>query len=307
MWCLELEYVNCEICGDERADVLCNVRDRWFDLPGEFALVKCRNCGLVYLNSRPVEDQISHYYPERYSPHKARGMNRFVKFWHFYLRLFNGHLHLLDDLPVGTVLDVGCGSGEHLWMLKRQGWQVRGVDVSESAAEEARKLGVEVFVGQLHEAKFQDGEFDAVVMIHSLEHMYHPSFVLKEVRRIISDGGVLVIEVPNIASVEARVFRQYWIHTDAPRHLYHFSPISLGRLLEKNGFFVERVGYNPSPVALAGSINYFVGKRLAWVLKHPIAQYGVYTLLPLTSLLAKCGLGASVIVRARKKMARCEC
>jgi hypothetical protein len=106
----ELEYVNCIICGKDDTKLVFKARDRWFDLPGEFNIVKCKHCGLVYLNPRPTKKSISFYYPEGYEPHKSSQPSQWKrKLWKAYINLFGQDPYSLNNLPKGRVLDIGCG------------------------------------------------------------------------------------------------------------------------------------------------------------------------------------------------------
>ncbi len=84
----------------------------------------------------------------------------------------------------GNILDIGCGSGKYL--VKLSNWlTVFGLDVSEVAAVEAQKKGIDIFIGNLKDARYPSNFFDAIVMIHVLEHIYDPSELIKEIYRIL--------------------------------------------------------------------------------------------------------------------------
>jgi 2-polyprenyl-3-methyl-5-hydroxy-6-metoxy-1,4-benzoquinol methylase len=93
--------------------------------------------------------------------------------------------------PVGRMLDLGCGSGELLGRMRSLGWQTEGVDVDPVAVEAARRNGFKPRTGSLHEQRFPDASFDAVVMSHVIEHVHHPRALLEEVRRVLKPGRTL--------------------------------------------------------------------------------------------------------------------
>jgi SAM-dependent methyltransferase len=141
-------------------------------------------------------------------------------------------------------LDVGANDGFFLHLARQSGWDVQGVEIAESAAAYAREVfDLDVFVGQLTEANFPDQAFDVVTFWHVLEHVHDPLGHLQETYRILKPGGLLIVEVPNISSWQARLFGARWRALDTPRHLYHFSPDSLKAMLQKAGFMCFRVGY----------------------------------------------------------------
>jgi hypothetical protein len=78
-------------------------------------------------------------------------------------------------------------------------------------------------------------------MWHVLEHLTDPLAAIQRARTLLTDDGRLLISVPNLASLQARLFGPDWLHLDLPRHLFHFTPRSLERLLERSGFRVERI------------------------------------------------------------------
>jgi SAM-dependent methyltransferase len=137
----------------------------------------------------------------------------------------------------GTILDLGCSSGSFLASLKKPDWIPFGIEMSEDVAQFARKRsGAEVFVGDILQARFQEGSFDVITCFDVLEHVYEPRKVLERVYHWLKPGGIFYILVPNIESGEARLFGSYWYGLELPRHLSHFSPTSLGRLAESVGF-----------------------------------------------------------------------
>jgi SAM-dependent methyltransferase len=277
---VKVEHVNCIICEKDDTEFLFSARDRQFGLPGEFKVLKCRDCGLVYLNPRPTKGEITKYYPDRYGPHQLIlgtiiKHNRFI--WQHYIQLFTRKSDpwSLEDLSKGKILDVGCGSGADLKKLRDKGWETYGVDISSIAVKHARKLGLDVFSGELNEAMFPNGYFDVIVMKYALEHMHNPLKVLNEAHRILRDDGLLVIGVPNINSMEAKIFKGYWYHLDVPRHLYHFSPHTLELLLKKSKFSIRKIDYETLPSGINGSLNYLPKKKITRILS-PIAFGPLY-------------------------------
>jgi SAM-dependent methyltransferase len=149
---------------------------------------------------------------------------------------------IIPFIGEGRLLDVGCAGGRDLELLKEVGWDVTGVELSPSAAAVARaRLGCEVFVGDFEQVPLGDEGFDVVRFSHTLEHLSSPRKALEKAHRVLRPGGLLWIEVPNAASLERWLFGRHWIHWDLPRHLYHFTPKSLARLLSSTRFRPVRI------------------------------------------------------------------
>jgi SAM-dependent methyltransferase len=143
------------------------------------------------------------------------------------------------------VLDIGCGSGWMAERLERQGVEAYGVDTSQAAIElAARKVEpARLQCGTLAAAKFETDFFDAAVAVHVLEHVKDPVAFATEARRILKEGGILLLRIPNFASWEAQLAGERWYHFDYPFHVAHYSPRAVTRLLQACGFRDARVSH----------------------------------------------------------------
>jgi SAM-dependent methyltransferase len=157
--------------------------------------------------------------------------------------------------------------------MKGDRWKLYGIEMEESTAAKARaRTGAEVFVGDAAQAPFPAGFFDVVTAFDVLEHVYDPREFLRKVMEWLKPGGIFHALVPNVASWEARLFGSYWFGLDLPRHLFHFSPQSLRKLMSVAGFeevalatprisyvdsstlylyckMIEKMGFSPTPPA----------------------------------------------------------
>jgi 2-polyprenyl-3-methyl-5-hydroxy-6-metoxy-1,4-benzoquinol methylase len=142
----------------------------------------------------------------------------------------------------GKLLDVGCGSGAFLALMRDLGWVVQGIEPDSQAATFARRqFNLEVFEGVLEQAGFADNSFDAVHVSHVVEHVYDPARLLRECRRVLRPTGKLIVTTPNINSLGHRVFGEAWRGLEPPRHLYVFSPDALEACASGLGFTVEKI------------------------------------------------------------------
>jgi SAM-dependent methyltransferase len=134
------------------------------------------------------------------------------------------------------LLDVGCGTGEFLAAMKAEGWEVEGLERDERAAAWAREhCHLQVASGSVEQLATLDQQFDVITMWHVLEHLYSPGRALEILADHLRQDGWLLIAVPNISGIDARVYGANWVALDAPRHLNHFSLETLARLGSKHG------------------------------------------------------------------------
>lgn len=266
-----MDAERCMLCQSEGSLLYSGLRDRLFGAPGSWSLMECKKCRLVWLNPRPIPEDIGKLYSQYFThqvPDAKRGrlagIRRFAKacvLEHGFgyrmegssrlLGWLLGRIGPLEDMVGGDVrylqagkrgrlLDVGCGNGEYLDRMRQLGWEVVGVEPDGSAACIAReRLGLEVFAGSLEGAKFPDECFDAITMNHVIEHAGDPIGLLRECRRILKPGGKLMVITPNIQSLGRRILKEAWLHWDPPRHLFLFALHSLRLSAERSGLDVQ--------------------------------------------------------------------
>ncbi|HYL79571.1 MAG TPA: class I SAM-dependent methyltransferase [Candidatus Acidoferrum sp.] len=147
-------------------------------------------------------------------------------------------------VPSGAWLDVGCGHGRLAGLAAAAGYDVFGVDPNPLAAQVAQqRLGPErVFVGSLEAAGLPANRFTIASMIGTIEHLGHPLQTLREILRVLAPGGLLLIQTPNLASLQYRRQREAWDQFTPPGHLIYFTPKTLQRMLEAAGF--QRVRFD---------------------------------------------------------------
>jgi SAM-dependent methyltransferase len=146
----------------------------------------------------------------------------------------------------GRVLEIGCGGGDGLQKLKSLGWEVEGQDVDPNAVLRARAVtGSKVHLGDLRSLQLPAGTYDAIVGMHVFEHVYQPSELLRECRRLLKPNGTLVIVTPNANSLLHRHFRTYWRDLDPPRHVHVFTCSALKSLAARTNFGAVSVFTTP--------------------------------------------------------------
>jgi len=238
-----LESVRCNLCGaDDTLPVA--------EIDG-FHIVRCRRCGLVYVNPRYPQDPLQEIYTEEYYDHD--GIKNGLEFFGYddYLSdeeniklTFRKRLKTIERLArKGTLLDVGCATGFFLDLARSQGWDVQGSEVSSFSARYAHdKFGLDVRLGRLRELRYPGGAFDVVTMWDVIEHVVDPLAELQEVHRILGAGGLLSIITPDAGSCVAKLLGSRWEEFRRVReHIYFFSRATMTEMLRKAGFEVLKI------------------------------------------------------------------
>ena len=204
-----------------------------------FDVWHCAACTLRFTQDVPTEDAIGSYYQsEEYVSHSntSRGLvnGLYQRVRDVTLRQKLALVRELTGRDTGRVLDVGCGTGEFLHTLREAGWRTRGLEPDAGARAFAKTTyGLEVT--EPDDLFALEGPYDAVTLWHVLEHVHRLHAYLDRLRELIGEAGVLVIAVPNYTSPDARHYGEAWAAYDVPRHLYHFSPQAMTRLLARHG------------------------------------------------------------------------
>ena len=236
------EHTRCILCGSDSGELL-SIQRSW-------PVVRCRECGFVYLSDRPSEDALEKLYSNAYYEDGDVGykgyMETFSRHHDVFMRLFARRERDLRRRVSGRrLLEVGCAYGLLLDFLAEHGWDVAGVEVSPLSSAYAREtLGLDVRTGALETAGFPDGSFDVVLLLDVLEHLHRPFDTLGEISRLLAPGGVLVVQCPwelfhweEVMQALLTGRRPGTIEPDAvPAHLYFFGPGTLERMLRKGGF-----------------------------------------------------------------------
>jgi SAM-dependent methyltransferase len=287
-----------------------------------FEIARCRRCRLEFLSPMPSAEELRGFYPIGYwvgPPRQARGASRLARLTEVYRRAaLLDHVRfvrplLADQRRLGTwrgLLDVGCGDGSFLAACAAHPGM--GLDSSEAALRAVQARGFRAVLGELDRAPIHDGAFSVVTLFHVLEHVM-PSPALQTVRRILSRGGSLVVQVPNVDAWQARLLGRRWAGYDPPRHLVDYSAHTLRAMLERHGFRVVRESQyslrdNPTTVANSLAPGLYPPARLArGSASSGAAEWGarlgylalVLVALPLTLVESALGHGASVMMEAR--------
>lgn len=257
--------MHCPVCASDAWRVFLVTADMYTGRP--YSLSRCDHCGMVRTEDGDEPSSSSLYMYGGSSDAGSRfGPTQWV------LRAFRGaRWRVLTARRPGRVLDVGCGDGSFLMALAQQGWDVLGTELSGSIATTAQqRLGDRIHVGAIENMGFAEASFDLITFWHVLEHLEDPARALSEARRLVKADGRVLVAVPNIESWQAQLFKQDWLHLDAPRHRWHFSVRTLAALADLCRFRVESI-------------------------RHFSLEYGPFAVMQ--GMATKAGLGHSLFTR----------
>ena len=241
----QLERVEkCPVCQGKKYKTFLEAQDNTVSRE-KFQVVRCESCGFLYTNPRPSSEAIGIYYESTdYISHHDEGKDVMSR---IYTRVRNyttqQKINLLEKSvgKVGTLLDIGSGTGFFLTQAKAAGWRVTGTEPDQQArAISAHRVGEEVFEN-IWEPQLASKNYDAITMWHVLEHVHLLNETFEWLHEHLNSKGRLFIAVPNPESQDATRFKEHWAAYDVPRHLYHFTKKSMKKLAGIHGFEVERI------------------------------------------------------------------
>jgi SAM-dependent methyltransferase len=207
-----------------------------------YAVYFCQKCAIGFTVPMPSPAELTDLYTA--GSYRVSSGVRFTKGLERLIYLFRrGRKRRIEQYAKkGRILDIGCGRGLFLPLMRRGGWEVAGTEFDEETASYASgAYGLDVKSGVPSEWGFPEGSFDVITVHHVLEHIRNPEETLAACGRLLRKGGLLVIAVPNISSFQAAAGKRVWFHLDIPYHLYHFSEAGLVNLLKKHSFSIARI------------------------------------------------------------------
>jgi len=242
-----VHYTHCPGCDSSSVKFVLDTKD--YSISGRsFSIWECANCTLRFTQDVPDSASIGPYYKsENYISHTNTSMGFVNRLYQIVrkktLRQKRRLICKTTGKQRGTLLDVGSGTGAFVNEMKQNGWEVTGLEPD----EDARRVAKESFHCELKSTdvllSLPENAFDAITLWHVLEHVHDLKNYLHQFKKLLKPDGRLVIAVPNYTSFDASVYRQYWAAYDVPRHLYHFSPLSMKLLVHKNGMRI--IEYKP--------------------------------------------------------------
>lgn len=237
-------FVKCNLCFSDSPG-------HYIKIEG-FSIVKCKMCGLIYVNPRLHQDELHEIYHEKYFDNpafvnkkdKLFGYHQYLKDKKLIIATFKKQLKNINRFSKkGKLLDVGCAHGFFLEIAKKNGWDVQGIEISKEGYNYVKKkLKIKVSNKTLEKSNFKKDQFDVITMLDVIEHLSDPHSAIKHVNKILKPNGLFVITTPDIGSLTAKLLGKYWEEIRRVReHIYFFSRKTLTKMLEKNGFKVLKI------------------------------------------------------------------
>jgi 2-polyprenyl-3-methyl-5-hydroxy-6-metoxy-1,4-benzoquinol methylase len=277
----------CTCCGERDGDLIMRMGDPYLDREDTFDVVACHRCGLIRTKQLPAD--LPRWYEEHYSKaqrifeqseHKTKtgrayricdtlGVTRIVR----KLNL-NHHRFIASQVPAtGKILEVGCGAGEILALVKTRGAEVYGVEPHPDSARAAMDRGVEILADRLESLDDFEETFDTVLFSFALEHTEDPMTLLKLARAKLAADGTLLIFTHNFHCLSKTLLGRNWSGWHLPYHTYFFTKDTLCRMLTKAGFRPVRARSYTRPDLLVESFRlaaaHLRGEKVAKFAQRP--------------------------------------
>lgn len=312
---LQLEEATCCLCEQADAEPIARGEDfEYRTSEDSFVAWRCCVCDLVYLNPRPALSEFARIYPPDYhafefSPAQF-GLVYQVRRRLEARRLLAWCRGLSDN---ARILDIGCGDGFHLELLRDFGppsWCLEGVDFDARAAALAQRKGLTVHQGLLAELALPEQAYDAAFLIQTVEHVADPPGLLRQARALLRPGGRLIIVTDNTDSWDKKLFgSRYWGGYHFPRHWNLFNHKALRLLASRAGLEVVSLTTAVSPVNWVYSVrNALVGKQAPSWLTERFSLKSTVSLSAFTALdtvLQAAGRGALLNAVLQRPMKEC--
>jgi SAM-dependent methyltransferase len=209
-----------------------------------FAILECAECTVRFTQDAPGPSSIAPYYKsDSYISHTNTETGIINQLYQRVRRVTLQQKRKLiqraTGLGKGNLLDIGAGTGAFVHEMDRNGWTVTGIEPDEGA----RTIADSLYRLKLKEPAFlyniEPETFDAITLWHVLEHVHSLHDYIEQVKNLLKKNGKIFIAVPNYTSLDARVYGPRWAAYDVPRHLYHFSPLSMEKLVSMHALSLK--------------------------------------------------------------------
>lgn len=217
----------------------------------DYKVVKCDRCKLYYVN--PTIDFTTEEWQSIYDTGYFYKRSK----WYIKKRLKDnrvrlGKMNQLSANRISKFLDIGCGEGYTLIEALSRGWITYGLDIVDHRVSQAKNSKIKFITSELLNSNFEDNFFDAIYLDSVLEHLIDPTSYLMEINRILKNGGILYIGVPNEDSLFNLLRKFYFFVTKKkitekitpfkePYHVIGFNQESFKDLLLRNEFQIHEI------------------------------------------------------------------
>lgn len=277
--------MNCPVCSAQEISFVFTAYDILYRMTDDkFTILKCQACSALCLSPFPTQYETEAFYPKNYYSYEAateEGFFERLKRKIVQSKVRDGsRLSILDHVLVaifqskfsgvplyrkenGRFLDIGCGSGKNLKLVKEYNWEAYGLELDERAVAYAQKEGLNVKQSSLELFDAQGMQFDCIRIWHVFEHLTNPHVALEKMETLLTQDGEILMAVPNAMSFACIIFGRYWYGLDVPRHVIHYSPRALKILCEQHGFRITEIRY-ASCGSFVASVSNFLRREFGY-------------------------------------------
>lgn len=218
-----MESDRCYLCQDKKLRLVVDLA---------WPIKKCLKCHLVQVNPLPSKEDVNRLYQGDY----WKSLSAYGQQISAHENYFRKKIEELKKYKLtGKLLDVGCALGSLLEIARQQGFNVEGIDISDFAVNQCRKLGLKTSQRTIIDIKKKNC-YDIITAFEVVEHELNPLLTVKTAHDLLKKNGLLVITVPDSGTLSSRLMGKYWFSYRNKEHLFHFTVGSLQLLLKKGGF-----------------------------------------------------------------------
>lgn len=240
-----IHHTTCPVCNSSAIVHFLSAKDYTVS-QSLFNVWKCNDCTAAFTQDIPDQQHIGSYYKsENYVSHSDTQVGLVNKIYHlvrkYTLKSKAALVASTCGKKQGALLDIGAGTGAFASFMKTVGWTVTGLEPDNDARKLAQQVNGLTLLNPEHLYQLPEASFDAITLWHVLEHVHDLQGYMQRIHALLKPGGKLFIAVPNHTSHDALKYQQFWAAWDVPRHLYHFSPTSMEKLLSKHGLTMQKM------------------------------------------------------------------
>jgi 2-polyprenyl-3-methyl-5-hydroxy-6-metoxy-1,4-benzoquinol methylase len=245
----------CSLCSKEQTKLLLTKRD--------FSIVKCCNCGFVYVNPRVEDDQLTSIYRHNYFTNKDYGYVSYEQEKRLRVKNFERWLKDADRFINGATpvfaLDVGCAAGYCLELMNARGWKTNGLELDEEMCTVLQEKGFDISKSLLEDFKTEN-RFSVITLFDVIEHIPNIDKAFSKLNSLLAKDGVVIMVTPNHNSLQRKLLRKRWFQYKPIEHIQYFNKSSLKTFAERNGLkiiYETNCGQYADTEFLLNRLNYY--------------------------------------------------
>jgi 2-polyprenyl-3-methyl-5-hydroxy-6-metoxy-1,4-benzoquinol methylase len=229
-----MNSIECNICNSGHIEHFLK-KDEW-------EIVRCKECGLVFLENIPSDEKLKIIYDDSFFKDGQKspldGSNIISNPTYFNAKKRIDKIKQTGYVN-GELLDIGCATGIFM-KAASSSYNCTGLDVSDVATQFAvKEMGLNAKCGTIFDHDYEKQSFDIITMWDVIEHVRDPDKYIEKINQIMKPGGLLVLSTGNIDSLMFKIQKKNWHLLIPPFHLYYFNKHNITKLLEKHGFEVK--------------------------------------------------------------------